>query len=122
MKLISQSICVLLIVSISGCGWFGIRDRTQDYLLSEETEPTQIPLEVGTAALGQLYSIPALDTRVEQLTSFDVPRPQPASVNTFEKLVKIQSFDDARWVLMAPCHPDFNSDGRAFPSVVFCHV
>lgn len=100
MKLISQSICVLLIVSISGCGWFGIRDRTQDYLLSEETEPTQIPLEVGTAALGQLYSIPALDTRVEQLTSFDVPRPQPASVNTFEKLVKIQSFDDARWVLI----------------------
>ena len=100
MKLISQAMCVLLTVSVSGCGWFGIRDRSQDYLLSEEIEPTQIPSELGASSLGQLYSIPSLEARDEQLTSFDVPRPQPASVNAFEKLVKIQSFDDERWVLI----------------------
>ena len=100
MKLVSSMIVVLLVLSISGCGWFGIRDRSQDYLLSEEIEPTVVPVYKTASPLGQLYPIPALDTSPEKLTSFDVPRPQPASVNTFEKLVKIQSFDKKRWVLI----------------------
>ena len=100
MKLGSRIIVVSLVFSISGCGWFGVRDRSQDYLLSEEITSTYVPAEIVTSPLGQLYPIPALETSEEQLTSFDVPRPQPASVNTFEKLVKIQSFDEKRWVLI----------------------
>jgi outer membrane protein assembly factor BamC len=77
-----------------------LKDRSNDYLLSEETERTVIPRELGTSSVGQIYPIPVIDASSEQLVSFEVPRPQPASVNTFEQLVKIQSFDDRRWVLI----------------------
>jgi outer membrane protein assembly factor BamC len=85
---------------LAGCGWLGLKDRSNDYLLSEETERTVIPRELSTSSVGQIYPIPAIDASSEQLVSFEVPRPQPASVNTFEQLVKIQSFDDRRWVLI----------------------
>tara|TARA_B110000003_G_scaffold171086_1_gene170772 strand:+ start:285 stop:1304 length:1020 start_codon:yes stop_codon:yes gene_type:complete len=86
--------------NLAGCGWLGLKDRSNDYLLSEETERTVIPRELSTSSVGQIYPIPAIDASSEQLVSFEVPRPQPASVNTFEQLVKIQSFDDRRWVLI----------------------
>ena len=57
MKLVSSMIVVLLVLSISGCGWFGIRDRSQDYLLSEEIEPTVVPVYKTASPLGQLYPI-----------------------------------------------------------------
>ena len=100
MKIMSAILVILFSVNLTSCGWLGLKDRTNDYLLSEETEPTVIPRELSTGSLGQLYPIPAIETSSEQLVSFDVPRPLPASVNTFEQLVKIQSFDEGRWVLI----------------------
>ena len=100
MRIISSGIIILLTVNLAGCGWFGLRDRSSDYLLAEETEPTFIPVESKSIPLGQLYPLPPAQGGSEQLVSFDVPRPQPASINTFEQLVKIQSFDDRRWVLI----------------------
>jgi len=100
MRIISSGIIILLTVNLAGCGWFGLRDRRSDYLLAEETEPTFIPVESKSIPLGQLYPLPPAQGGSEQLVSFDVPRPQPASINTFEQLVKIQSFDDRRWVLI----------------------
>ncbi|KRO97091.1 MAG: hypothetical protein ABS24_07320 [SAR92 bacterium BACL26 MAG-121220-bin70] len=99
-KIISNTIIFVFIFSLTSCGWLGLRDRGEDYLLSEETAPTVIPVEMDSVALGQAYPIPQIETNSEQLSSYDVPRPQPASVNTFEKLVKIQSFDERRWVLI----------------------
>ena len=100
MKIMSAIVITCVSANLAGCGWLGLKDRSNDYLLSEETERTVIPRELGTSSVGQIYPIPAIDASSEQLVSFEVPRPQPASVNTFEQLVKIQSFDDRRWVLI----------------------
>ena len=100
MKAISLGLCTLLTITISGCGWLGIRDRSGDYLLAEETEPTVIPAEMDGVNLGQVYPIPKIKAQAEISSSFEVPRPQPVSVNTFEQLVKIQSIDDKRWILV----------------------
>ena len=100
MKIMSAIVVTFFSANLAGCGWFGLKDRSNDYLLSEETEPTVIPRELSTRSVGQIYPIPAIEVSQEQLVSFEVPRPQPASVNTFEQLVKIQSFDERRWVLI----------------------
>ncbi|MBT5103938.1 MAG: outer membrane protein assembly factor BamC, partial [Porticoccaceae bacterium] len=99
-KIISNAIIFIFIFSLTGCGWLGLRDRSEDYLLSEETAPTAVPAEMDSAGLGQAYPIPQIKTNSGQLSSYEVPRPQAASVNTFEQLVKIQSFDERRWILI----------------------
>jgi len=100
MKAISWALCIFLTITIYGCGWLGIRDRSADYLLAEETEPTVIPAEMDDVQLGQIYPLPQITAQTEISSSFEVPRPQPVSVNTFEQLVKIQSIDDKRWILV----------------------
>ena len=91
---------VVLILNLTGCGWLGLRDRSNDYLLAEETQPTVVPADLDSATLGQIYPIPLIPVNSVELVSFEVPRPQPASVNTFEQLVKIQSVEGRRWVLI----------------------
>jgi outer membrane protein assembly factor BamC len=98
MKKIILGLCVCLIVS--SCGWLGIRDRTSDYLLAEETAPTVVPAELNSIKLGQAYPIPSIGNEAVTEGAYEVPRPQPISVNTFEQLVKIQSIDDKRWILV----------------------
>ncbi|MGB2044430.1 MAG: outer membrane protein assembly factor BamC [Porticoccaceae bacterium] len=100
MKKTISWLTILLVLVLSGCNWLGVRNRTNDYLLSEETQPTVIPGEMDSASLGQIYPIPQIAVETIDAEGFEVPRPQPASVNTFEQLVKIQSIDDRRWVLI----------------------
>ena len=53
-------ICVLnitVILSLTGCGWLGLRDRSNDYLLAEETEVTAIPAGLDRTVVGQIYPI-----------------------------------------------------------------
>lgn len=89
-----------LIISLAGCNWLGLRDRSKDYLLAEETEPTFVPGEMAPISLGQLYPIPKIPVETLETEGFEVPRPQAASVNTFEQLVKIQSIEGGRWILI----------------------
>ena len=91
---------IFLVMGLSGCNWLGIRDRSNDYLLAEETQPTVIPGEMDSANLGQIFPIPQIPVEIIDAETFEVPRPQPASVNTFEQLVKIQSIEGRRWVLI----------------------
>ena len=93
MKHILTCVSVVLILNLSGCGWLGLRDRSNDYLLAEETQPTVVPADLDSATLGQIYPIPAIPLDSVELVTYEVPRPQPASVNTFEQLVKIQAVD-----------------------------
>ena len=58
MKKIICGLCICLMVS--GCERLGIRDRSGDYLLAEETAPTVIPAEMDAISLGQAYPIPRL--------------------------------------------------------------
>ena len=86
---------------LAGCGWLGLRDKSGDYLLSEESVKTEIPEDMAISkSLEQLYPIPGISRSNEANLSFELPRPLPASENTFDQLVKIQSFDENRWILI----------------------
>lgn len=100
MKRLISALNIVVILSLTGCGLLGLRDRSDDYLLAEETAVTVVPEGLDRGVLGQLYPIPAIPLTSVELIEFDVPRPQPASVNTFEQLVKIQSLEGRRWVLI----------------------
>jgi outer membrane protein assembly factor BamC len=100
MKKLTTWMTVFLLLGLTGCNWLGLRDRSNDYLLAEETQPTVIPGEMDGVRLGQLYPVPPIPVNSVELEGFKVPRPQPASVNTFEQEVKIQSIDGRRWVLI----------------------
>jgi len=100
MKRLISALNVVVILSLTGCGWLGLRDRSDDYLLAEETAVTVVPQGMDKAVLGQIYPIPQIPVTSVELVEFDVPRPQPASVNTFEQSVKIQSLEGRRWVLI----------------------
>ena len=100
MKSLISALNIFVILSLTGCGWLGLRDRSNDYLLTEETEVTAIPAGLDRSVIGQLYPIPQIASESIELVEFEAPRPQPASVNTFEQLVKIQSLEGRRWVLI----------------------
>ena len=100
MKRLISALNIVVILSLTGCGWLGLRDRSDDYLLAEETTVTVVPQGMDKNVLGQIYSIPQIPVTSVELVEFDVPRPQPASVNTFEQSVKIQSLEGRRWVLI----------------------
>jgi len=100
MKSLISALNIFVILSLTGCGWLGLRDRSNDYLLAEETEVTAIPAGLDRSVIGQLYPIPQIASESIELVEFEAPRPQPASVNTFEQLVKIQSLEGRRWVLI----------------------
>jgi outer membrane protein assembly factor BamC len=100
MKSLISALNITVILSLSGCGWLGLRDRSNDYLLAEETEVTAIPAALDRSVIGQIYPIPQIPSETVELVEFEAPRPQPASVNTFEQLVKIQSLEGRRWVLI----------------------
>jgi len=100
MKRLISALNIVVILSLTGCGWLGLRDRSDDYLLAEETAVTVVPQGMDKAVLGQIYAIPQIPVTSVELVEFDVPRPQPASVNTFEQSVKIQTLEGRRWVLI----------------------
>ena len=100
MKSLISALNIFVILSLTGCGWLGLRDRSNDYLLAEETEVTAIPAGLDRSVIGQLYPIPQIASESIELVDFEAPRPQAASVNTFEQLVKIQSLEGRRWVLI----------------------
>jgi len=100
MKRLISALNIVVILSLSGCGWLGLRDRSNDYLLAEETDVTVVPEGLDSIVLGQIYPVPQIPINNVELIEFDVPRPQPASVNTFEQMVKIQSLEGRRWVLI----------------------
>lgn len=100
MKRTITLLAVCSVLSASGCGWLGIRDRSNDYLLAEETQPLVVPEDMDSNSLGQLYPLPEIAGEVGQITEFEVPRPQSAAVNTFEQLVKIQSLEGRRWIFI----------------------
>jgi outer membrane protein assembly factor BamC len=100
MKSLISALNITVMLSLSGCGWLGLRDRSNDYLLAEETEVTTIPAGLDRTVVGQIYPIPQITSESIELVKFETPRPQPASVNTFEQLVKIQTLEGRRWILI----------------------
>ena len=91
---------IALTATQTGCSWLGIRDRSHDYLLAEEMAPIVVPADLDSAALGQIYAIPTVLNDSVALDELDVPRPDPAAFLTFEQSVKIQRYEDRRWILV----------------------
>jgi len=98
MKNIFQFLVIFFL--ISSCSWIGIKDRSNDYLSAQETQVTVLPEHLDASRLGQLYPVPQTPSVTLIQDTAGVPRPQPISVNTFERLVKIQRIDKKRWVLI----------------------
>ena len=52
---------------LAGCGWLGLRDKSGDYLLSEETVKTEIPEDMAISkSLEPLYPIPGISRSMKQ--------------------------------------------------------
>jgi len=97
----NRIICSLVVyLTLSGCSWLGIEDRSSDYLNSQEVQLTVVPENLDSDRLGQIYPIPKLAQKLVPDTSSEIPRPQPISVNAFEQLVKIQKIENKRWILV----------------------
>jgi outer membrane protein assembly factor BamC len=102
---------IVVCLMLSGCSWLGIEDNRGDYLLSSETEVIVVPEKLSASRLGQIYPIPHVSGAISSQSSIELPRPQPISANTFEQLVKIQSIDNKRWILVN------NSPSELWPRV-----
>jgi len=88
----------VLTLAVAGCGNNVVRDRSNDYLKSQEVAPMEVPDGMSSAAIGQLYDIPEVPDTAGEAERFRLPRPQPLSENLFEEVVKIQTFGDRRWI------------------------
>jgi outer membrane protein assembly factor BamC len=91
---------IVVFCMLSSCSWLGIEDNSGNYLLSAETAVIVVPEKLSSSRLGQIYPIAEVSGAISTQSSSEVPRPQPISANTFEQLVKIQSIDDKRWILV----------------------
>lgn len=98
-KLMVTIAAVTTVLSIVGCtSNTEIRNRSNDYLYSDEIPEMEVSEDKDDTAVGELYVIPEIPIAGSQATTFNVPRPQPPSENLFEESVKIQAFDGKRWI------------------------
>ena len=62
MKSVRVSMIVVVAMGLTACGMFGeggtFRDRSRDYLKSEEVPPLQLPEGIKAEALGDIYVVP----------------------------------------------------------------
>lgn len=92
-------------IALTGCGMFGdegyFRDRSDDYQMASSLPPLQMPQGVTEKRQEELYEIPRVGDGELEGGEFEVPRPQPLSVNTGADRVKIQKLGNRRWVLVS---------------------
>ena len=99
LKVIIAMVTAAIVLSIVGCSSeTQIRNRSSDYLYSEEVPAMEVSGDKDDTAVGELYVIPDIPIAGSQAKTFKVPRPQPPSENLFEESVKIQAFDGKRWI------------------------
>ena len=102
LKIATKSQWVLVLagtILMTGCGDM-IRDRSGDYLKSDEIPPISLPDDADSSAIGQVYTIPQISNTTVEEESHIVPRPRPLSETRFEEVVKIQSYGSSRWILI----------------------
>lgn len=87
--------------ALSGCGWLGLRDRSDDYQRAASLPPLHLPGGVAAKHQEELYEIPQIGSNELERGAFEVPRPQALSVNVGLDRVKIQKLGNRRWVLVS---------------------
>lgn len=82
---------------LSGCGV--IRNSSGDYRHAQEVPPIEVPANLDSDTVGELYPIPPIpETNLLEVYE-TAPRPQPLALNSLEEVVKIQRLGDRRWIL-----------------------
>lgn len=91
--------------TMSACSWLGVggedgwlRDRQGEYLRAEITQPLQIPAELDSFTIDELYYIPAL-AEGEREVYVVPPAPKPMDTRVREGVV-IQRFGDRAWIVI----------------------
>jgi outer membrane protein assembly factor BamC len=91
--------------SMTACSWLGIggedgwlRDREGEYLEALITPPMQIPSELDTFTIDELYHIPEL-TPGDRAIYITPPAPKPIDTRIREGVV-VQRFGDRAWIVI----------------------
>ncbi|WP_447590071.1 outer membrane protein assembly factor BamC [Aquipseudomonas campi] len=104
-RLAGLSALAVIITSTSGCGWLWgdngyFRDRGTDYLSARQAATMQMPPDIDGKRIDPLLPIPnnVADTN-EVPGKFEVPRPQPMSVEAGASEFSLQKSGDSRWLV-----------------------
>ncbi len=117
---LTRATLITAFLGATGCSsLFGpegfFRDRGEDYLNAEVMKPIELPEGASDERIGQLYVIPpATETAFNVVEKFEVPRPQPLSMNAFSEHVKIQKLGNESWILVAAAPAGVWPQVRAF--------
>lgn len=84
-------IVLLAVLLISGCSFFGIYNRSTDYINAEEAPATLLPDGTEIAGLDK-YLIPPLNPMPEKPVSIDVPAPQPILSEDEEESTSLREY------------------------------
>ncbi len=108
------------IALVTGCsslfgpeGYF--RDRADNYLKADVLPPMQVPENIQTTNVEQLYVIPE-GSEIDAIVgdSFVTPRPMALADSALDERVKVQSIGDRRWVLINASPAEVWPQVRAF--------
>ena len=100
-------VAVLGFVS-SACSWVGLGDRSNDYRKTAELPRIDVPENLDSEVVGELYPIPpgGRVASYQVSTDFEVPRPRSVSLNESVNEVKIQKLGEKSWILTSVAPED----------------
>ena len=104
-------------VLLSSCGWlFGddgvFRDRGDDYLKAKEYPRTEVPQDLDSASIDDLYVVPPSRRGTGPTPeAFEVPRPEPLVGAADANSVRIQKLGNQQWILV------YSTPGQVWPRV-----
>lgn len=103
MKPVLGALSVVLLGSLSGCGYiYGedgyFRDRGSDYQAAQIQPRMEVPDGVESKPIGDLLPVPGQVTGSEDYDKFDMPRPQAMMVSAEASEFSLQQNDQIRWV------------------------
>ena len=104
-KALRFSVLMMMAGSMTACSWLGIggddgwlRDREGEYLEARITPPMQIPSELDSFTIDELYHIPEL-TPGDRAIYVTPPAPKPIDTRIREGVV-VQRFGDRAWIVI----------------------
>lgn len=102
---VQYSLLLVMATSMSACSWLGVtgedgwlRDREGEYLEARIMPPMQIPQELDSFTIDELYHIPEL-TPGERAIYVTPPAPKPLDTRIREGVV-VQRFGDRAWIVI----------------------
>ncbi|HDZ09107.1 outer membrane protein assembly factor BamC [Pseudohongiella sp.] len=104
-KMLRTLTVLVVATSVSACSWLGIggeegwlRDRQDEYLRAEITPPMQIPSELDSYTIDELYYIPE-EAPGDRALYIVPPAPKPIDSRVREGVV-VQRFGERAWIVI----------------------